>query len=218
MSAQAAVIRAAGLVLAAGNSSRMGSAHNKLVEAVAGRPLVAWPVDALVEAGIGPVVVVTGFEAERIRSALGGRACRFVHHEAWPEGMGSSLAHGARAILALTPLPAAVLVSVGDLPGLRAQHVERILAAARAPEGTIDPACIAIPTHRGRRGHPVLFGSNHFLALTRLTGDRGGRSIFEANEQDVRTVEVDDDAVLRDVDTPTELGAARAAANGREAK
>ncbi len=214
MSAQAAVTRIAGIVLAAGNSSRMGSTHNKLVEEIAGRALVAWPVDALLEGGVDPVVVVTGFEAERVGAALGDRACRFVHHAAWSEGMGSSLAHATRAILESTPATTAVLVSVGDLPGLRAHHVERIFAAACAPNGVIDPARIVIPTHRGRRGHPVLFGSQHFGALAHLKGDRGGRSIFDANEASVRTVEVEDDAVLRDVDTPAELAAARGASTG----
>lgn len=215
MSAQAAVTRIAGLVLAAGNSSRMGPARNKLVEEIAGRPLVAGPVDALLEAGIEPVVVVTGFEADRVRSALGERVCRFVHHDAWAEGMGSSLAHGARAILALAPPSKAVLVCVGDLPGLRAQHVERVVESARAATGAIDPARIVIPTHRGRRGHPVLFGALHLSALARLTGDQGGRSILEANEANVFTVELDDDAILRDVDTPAELGMAQVASRGK---
>ena len=216
MSAQAAVTRIAGLVLAAGNSSRMGPERNKLVEEVAGRPLVAGPVDALLEAGIELVLVVTGFEADRVRSALGDRACRFVHHDAWAEGMGSTLAHGVRTILALASPPDALLVSVGDLPGLRAQHVAHIVEAARASKDAIDPARIVIPTHRGGRGHPVLFGAQHFATLARLTGDRGGRSIFDANEANVRTVEVEGDAVIRDVDTPAELGTARAASRGRE--
>ena len=216
MSAQAAVTRIAGIVLAAGNSSRMGPERNKLVEEVAGRPLVAGPVDALLEAGIEPVLVVTGFEADRVRSALGDRACRFVHHDAWAEGMGSTLAHGVRTILALASPPDALLVSVGDLPGLRAQHVAHIVEAARASKNAIDPARIVIPTHRGGRGHPVLFGAQHFAALARLTGDQGGRSIFDANEASVRTVEVEADAVIRDVDTPAELGTARAASRGRE--
>ena len=216
MSAQAAVTRLAGIVLAAGNSSRMGPERNKLVEDVAGRPLVAGPVDALLEAGIEPVLVVTGFEADRVRKALGDRACRFVHHDAWAEGMGSTLAHGVRTILALASPPDALLVSVGDLPGLRAQHVSHIVEAARASKDAIDPARIVIPTHRGGRGHPVLFGAQHFATLARLTGDRGGRSIFDANEANVRTVEVEGDAVIRDVDTPAELGTARAASRGRE--
>lgn len=208
--------RIAGLVLAAGSSSRMGPERNKLVEEIAGRALVAGPVDALLAAGIEPVVVITGFEADRVRSTLGARCCRFVHHDAWSEGMGSSLARGAREILELAPPPAAVLVCVGDLPGLRAQHVERVVEAARGATGAIDPARIVIPTHRGQRGHPVLFGALHFSALARLTGDRGARSILEANEANVCTVELDDDAILRDIDTPAELGLARVASRERE--
>ena len=215
MSAEAAVTRIAGLVLAAGNSSRMGASRNKLVEEIAGRPLVAGPVDALLEAGIEPVVVVTGFEADRVRSALGKRACRFVHHEDWAEGMGTSLAHGVRAILELAPSPETVLVSVGDLPELRTHHVERVVEAARGANGAIDAARIVIPTHRGHRGHPVLFGSAHFAALTRLTGDQGGRAIFDANDASVCTVELDDDAILRDVDTPAELARAQTALSGK---
>ncbi len=208
--------RIAGIVLAAGNSSRMGPARNKLVEQIAGRPLVAGPVDALLAAGIEPVLVVTGFEGDRVRSSLGERACQFVRHEAWAEGMGSSLAHGAQAILALAPTPEAVLVCVGDLPGLRAQHVERVVEAAHAGSGGIDPLRIVIPTHRSHRGHPVLFGALHFSALARLTGDQGGRSILDANEAHVCTVELDDDAILRDIDTPAELGMAQVASRGRE--
>ncbi len=207
--------RIAGIVLAAGNSSRMGPEHNKLVEEIAGRPLVAGPVDALLEAGIGPVFVVTGFEAERVRLALGNRACRFVQHDAWAEGMGSTLAHGVRAILALATPPDALLVSVGDLPGLRAQHVQSVVEAARGATGGIDPSRIVIPTHRSRRGHPVLFGSAHFTALSRLEGDQGGRSIVEANDASVCTLDLDDEAILRDIDTPAELGIARAVSSGK---
>ena len=125
----------AAIVLAAGRSSRMGPERNKLVEPIADRPLVAWPVDALLEAGVDPVVVVTGFEPDRIQAALGERPCRFVHHEQWPEGMGSSLARGMREILSISPLPEAVLVCVGDLPGLRAADVERIIDSARDAGG-----------------------------------------------------------------------------------
>lgn len=207
--------RIAGLVLAAGNSSRMGPERNKLVEEIAGRPLVAGPVDALLEAGIAPVFVVTGFEADRVRSALGDRACEFIHHEAWAEGMGSTLAHGVRAIRALVPPPAALLVSVGDLPGLRAQHVKSVVEAACSATGGIDPSRIVIPTHRSRRGHPVLFGSAHFAALSRLEGEQGGRSILEANDASVCNLELDDDAILRDIDTPAELGSARAVSSGQ---
>ena len=103
-------------------------------------------------------------------------------------------------------VPEALLVCVGDLPGLRAEHV-RPLVARFAAEA--DPACICLPTHAGRDGHPVLFGAGHFAALAALTGDRGGRGIVEGNPEGVCRIEMDTPAVLRDVDTPADLEAIR---------
>jgi len=224
-----AAARIAAIVLAAGDSSRMGPERNKLLESIDGRPLVAWPVDALLEAGIDPVVVATGFEAERVREALGGRPCRFVHHAGWAEGMGSTLARVVGALLEAAPaaiaesagptLPAprtpptlpgldAVLVCVGDLPALRSAHVRAVVAAAREPDGGIAADRIVVPVHAGRSGHPVLFGAAHLPALARLRGDEGGRSILAANRGSVRRLELEDDAILRDVDTPAEMAEA----------
>jgi molybdenum cofactor cytidylyltransferase len=204
--------RLAGIVLAAGCSARMGPERNKLVEPVAGRPLVAWPVDALLEAGIDPVVVVVGFEADRIRTALGGRPCRFVEHAGWREGMGSSLARAMDDLLTRSPLPDAVLVCVGDLPGLRAADVARVVEAARRDTrdgGALDPDRIVVPVFEGRRGHPVCFGARHFAALAQSTGDEGARSLLEQNADRVLRIEIANEAILRDVDTPTDLESAR---------
>ncbi len=217
MSAQAALKRGdvAGIVLAAGGSSRMGQGRNKLLECFGERPLVAVAVDALLAAGVRPVVVVTGFEAERVRAALAGRACRFVHHAGWAAGMGESIACGMRVLQEEACAPEAVLLSVGDLPGLRADHVEAILASARSAQGEIEPGCIAVPSFAGRRGHPVLFGAAHFAALAGLRGDEGARGVLAANAQAVRRVEASDDAILRDVDTPEELAAAQTRMDAR---
>lgn len=211
MSAEAPLSRAVvAIVLAAGRSARMGSDRNKLVEEVASRPLVAWPVEALRGAGIERIVVVTGFEAERVEAALVGRDCLFVHHAGWAEGMGSSLACGVRWILDGPERPEAILVSVGDLPGLRAVAVAAVLAAARDASGRIPADRIALPTHAGRRGHPVVFGQDAFDALSRLGGDEGARSILREAAARVVEVEVADPGCLRDVDTPAELAEARA--------
>ena len=200
--------RVAAIVLAAGRSARMGPERNKLVEPIAGRPLVAWPVDALLEAGVERVFVVVGFEAERVREALHGRACRFVEHAAWPEGMGRSLARGMHALLAEAPLPEAVLVCVGDLPGLRAEDVEAVVDAARSngpsgaqPGGPFDPERIVVPVFAGRRGHPVCFGARHFEALARCSGDEGARAVLERESARLIRVERSSDSILRDADT-----------------
>lgn len=211
MSAQAELTRdaIAGLVLAAGGSTRMGPEHNKLIERVGERALVAVVVDALIAAGIRTIVVVTGFEAQRVREELAGRGCRFVHNARWEAGMGESIACGMRALREEQVPPAAVLVSVGDLPGLRAEHVEAIVAAALSEPGATAPARIVVPSFAGRRGHPVLFGAAHFEALAGLRGDEGARAILATNPQAVRVVEVPDDGIVRDVDTLADLAAAR---------
>jgi molybdenum cofactor cytidylyltransferase len=208
--------RVFGLVLAAGRSARMGGAGNKLVEAVGGRPLVAWPVDALGEAGVDAVYVVTGFEAERVQAALAGRACRFVEHAGWAEGMGSSLAFGVRAIADGEEAVEAVLVCVGDLPGLRAAHVASILAAARDPDGRIAPERIVLPVFAGRAGHPVLFGAGWLARLAALEGDEGARSLVREQAGRVVRVEQPDAGVCGDVDTPDALEAARRGAQQAE--
>ncbi|MBK7950980.1 MAG: nucleotidyltransferase family protein [Deltaproteobacteria bacterium] len=204
----------AGIVLAAGRSSRMGEGRNKLLEDVAGRPIVARVVDAFLEAEIDPLIVVTGHQADRVRSVLEDRRVRFVDHAGWREGMGSSISEGMAELRRSGALCAAVLVCVGDLPGLRADHVRAIVRAAREPSGGIDPARIVVPSHRGQRGHPVLFGARHFAALGNLTGDEGARSVVRGNAPNVHLLEFEDDACLRDVDTVDDLAALRTRISG----
>lgn len=211
MSAQARMssARVAAIVLAAGRSARMGPLGNKLLQEVGGRPLVARVVDALIAAAADPILVVTGFERDRVEAALAGRGCRFVEHAGWADGMGSSLARGARVLQREALAREAVLVCVGDLPGLRAEHVARVVEAAREEGGRIDFERIVVPTRGGRPGHPVLFGWKLLDALAKLSGDEGGRSIVAARPGTSRRVEVADEAILRDVDTPAALEAAR---------
>jgi len=197
--------RVAGLVLAAGASTRMGPETNKLLEEVAGAPLVCWPVDALLGAGASPVVVVTGHDEAGIRSVLGGRDVHFVHHEAWLDGMARSIARGVRELADIAPECEGVLISVGDLPGLRVAHVVPVVRAfASAPDDAI-----CIPVCAGRRGHPVLFGSAHLGELMELEGERGARALFERHREVLIEVEVASEAVLADVDTPEALAEAQ---------
>ncbi len=201
----------AAIVLAAGRSARMGAGRNKLVEEVGDRALHARVVEAFAEAGVAPILVVTGHEAARIGEVLSGRGCRFVRNERWSEGMGSSLACGARALLALDQPPArGVFVCVGDLPGLRPRHVARMIAVAEA-SATEAADRVWIPTCAGRRGHPVLFEAGWLPALVQLAGDEGARTLLRDRPGQIVEIELEDAAILRDVDTPAALEEARRA-------
>lgn len=191
--------RIVGLVLAAGRSTRMGPDRNKLLESIGGRPLVSLPITALREAGLERIVVVLGYEAGRVRAVLPDFAEPIVH-DGFADGMGGSLAAGARHIRRLDP-DAAILVCMADLPRLSAAPVRRLVEAlADAPNDAI-----GVPTASGRSGHPVLFGPGRAGELEACAGDEGARRIVRAAGASVIEVEVGTSAILDDVDTPDDL-------------
>jgi molybdenum cofactor cytidylyltransferase len=193
--------RIAGLVLAAGRSTRMGG--NKLVCSIDGAPLIAHAVDAALGAGLAPVCVVTGHEQERVRAALPARDVLFAHNGEFAHGMAGSLRAGLDALNALGPELAAVVVLLGDMPRVRAAHVLRLVDAFAAG----GPEAICVPEHGGRRGNPVLWPARDLATLRALSGDVGGRALLQAHDERVQRVPMPDDGVLLDVDSPAALAA-----------
>jgi molybdenum cofactor cytidylyltransferase len=167
-----------------------------------GRPLVGHAVAAALDSGVERVYVVVGHDGEAVAAALAGLPVVIVHNPEHERGMASSLRAGLRA------LPAGidgVLVCLGDMPQVRAEHLDRLIAAFAPGEGRV----ICVPTCRGRRGNPVLLGAEFFAELEGLTGDQGGRRLLGAHAERVAEVAVDDPGVLCDVDTPRALAGLR---------
>ncbi len=194
--------RIAALVLAAGRSTRMAP-RNKLLEEVAGVPVVRRAVEAVIASQARPVVVVTGHEVDRVRAALAGLEVRFIHNEAFADGLSTSLAKG---IASLPPDSEGALVVLGDMPVVEAGHLDRLIAAF-APE---DGRAICVPVAAGRRGNPVLWAARYFSAMLDVEGDTGARHLIGAHADMVAEVEVDGEAVLSDVDTAAALAEVRA--------
>ena len=180
----------AAIVLAAGLSRRMNG-PNKLLHPFGDKPLVQWAVDAACSAGLGPVFVITGHEAERVGAVLPVNSVTVVHNPDFASGMASSLVAG---INALPPDAEGVLIVLGDMPSLRAEHLRAVAARFESDK-------ILVPVHHGMRGHPVLFGRALFADLRRLSGDTGAKSVIRIHTSDVIEVEIDDPAILFDVDT-----------------
>ena len=191
-------MRVAALVLAAGSSTRMGEV-NKLTLEVEDVPLVCRAVDALYGTSVSEIIVVTGHDEAAVRAALGDRAVSFVHNERHAEGMGTSIAAG----IAVVADADAALVCLGDMPDVPSVVIESLIATASESAAPLD--VIVVPTHDGRRGHPVLFGAHHFPALRALEGDRGAREVLEREAAHVIEVGCDDPGVRRDVDTQDDL-------------
>ncbi len=187
------------IVLAAGRSTRMGTA-NKLLAEIDGVAVVARTLDAVAAAGLPPPVVVTGHMAEAVRAALDGRAAEVAVAPDYAEGLSRSLAAGLAA--APTAWQAALIV-LGDMPGVRPATYAALAAAADSPD------VVVVPVAGGRRGNPVAWGRAHWPRLLALTGDRGARALLDTVE--VTEVAVDDPGIFADIDTPEALAAARAA-------
>lgn len=188
----------AAVVLAAGLSKRMG--RNKLLVEIDGRPLVARAADAALTAGLDPVVVVTGHEAEDIRATLAGRSVTFVHNADFAAGMTGSAKVGIAAVPAEAD---GAMVFLGDMPDVEAAHIARLLDAFDGPRS------ICVPVRDGRRGHPVLFGRANFAEILALSGDVALRTVVRNHADAVREVGMDDDGVLTDLDTAESLAVYR---------
>lgn len=185
----------AGLVLAAGRSTRFG-AKDKLTVEWNGEPLVCRPVRAALGAGLAPVVVVTASEA--VATVLSGSPVRRVGIEARGTGLAASLRAGLGALPAGL---AGAVVLLGDMPLVTADHI-RSLASAFAPESG---RSIVVPTAGGRRGNPVLWAAGHFAEMAAATGDVGARHLFETHRSRIVEVAFTEEAVLFDVDRETDL-------------
>jgi len=193
--------RIAALVLAAGQSRRMG-ARNKLLEQIDGVAMLVRAVDAAIAGANAGVYVVTGHECERVAHALTGRDIRLVHNSRYDEGLSTSLATG---LAALDDDVDAVLVCLGDMPKVTPAHMARLIAAFDPLEGR----AICVPLWDGKRGHPVLWARRFFAEMGDIKGDVGARHLLGEYAELVCEVPVDDSGVLVDVDSPAALRAAR---------
>ncbi|HEY2071702.1 MAG TPA: molybdopterin-binding/glycosyltransferase family 2 protein [Rhizomicrobium sp.] len=188
----------AAVVLAAGLSSRMG--RNKLLAPLGGKPLLRHIAETAVASEAGPVLVVTGNQAGAVEASLKDLSVRFVRNERFAEGLSTSLKAGVAA----APEDCdGVVVLLGDMPGVSATLIGRMIAAF-SPE---DGRAIVVASHGGKRGNPVLWARRFFPEIATLEGDIGAKALIAANEELVCEVEAGDDAPLADIDTEDALAA-----------
>lgn len=182
-----------GLVLAAGMARRMGSTKQLLP--FGDRTVLQTVVDTLSGADLAGVVVVLGHDADAVRESLRGWPVLCCVNDAYREGMFSSVLCG------LHHLPAdadAVLIALGDQPQIELRVVQAVVRAYREGDRGI-----VIPISGGKRGHPVLINLSRYRdEILALAGDEGLKPVMRGHPQDTREVPVDDEGILRDLDTP----------------
>ena len=191
--------RTAGIILAAGESTRYG-APKQLLD-WRGKPFVRQVAETALKSGLEPVVVVTGFRAADVQSALSGLPVTIVHNPEYQQGQSTSIRAGINSL------------NLGDLGVLSGSIGSAIFLLADQPQIPVDVIRALVESHgqnmqailaplvlENRRANPVLFDRDTFPDLMQLTGDVGGRGIFDKYR--VEYLPWHDDILLFDVDKP----------------
>jgi molybdenum cofactor cytidylyltransferase len=183
----------ASIILAAGGSERMG--QPKALITLNGETMVHLSARIAIQSGLSPVIIVAGDHLESIAEALADLNVQVVHNDDWKDGQSTSLRTGLSCI---PDQVGAVIFQVVDQPGL---SMALLLALVEAHRQT--KAAIIQPQAAGSRANPVLFDCETFTALMNISGDRGGRAIF--NQFKVQGLPWHDSRILIDLDSPEDL-------------
>jgi CTP:molybdopterin cytidylyltransferase MocA len=181
-------VRVGGLILAAGQGRRFGGI--KQLAEFRGRPLLEHALEAV--AAVSPRVVVLGHAAEEVAAGVDLHGAAPVFCPDWASGQAASLRCGLAALGGCD----AVVVVLGDMPGVTAEAVEAVVSAAGDEDAVR-------ATYDGVPGHPVLLRRPLLDRAGELRGDTGFRGLLE--HATVRDVEVGALADPADIDTREEL-------------
>jgi molybdenum cofactor cytidylyltransferase len=180
------------VILAAGSSTRLGV--NKLCLKINGQAVIRKTV-RLFLTFCDKIIVITGFERERIEHELRGLPVLFAHNPDHDQGMSSSV----KTALPYVADAEGILFHLGDKPFVGPETIERTLDSFR------QGSRIVLPLFGGARGHPVLVrGELYLQEMTALQGDMGLRNLVERHYGEVRTVEGDEGAVM-DIDSEEDI-------------
>jgi molybdenum cofactor cytidylyltransferase len=184
-----------GILLAAGESSRMG--YPKPLLKIGNETYLAHLARAML-AVVARVTIVVGAHADRIRSAIPSDSrLAIVDNPDYRRGQLSSI---KAALRSLPPDTTAALIHLTDHPTVTTATFSAVVARYRESKSPI-----VVARYRGRRGHPVLFGRELFAELLEAAEDQGARVVVNADPAWVCYVDVDDPGILLDLDTPEDL-------------
>jgi molybdenum cofactor cytidylyltransferase len=171
-----------GLILGAGASQRFGPP--KQLAPFRGTTMLGWVVDQTRRAtSLDEVVVVLGRAADQVREQVDFGTARVVENPVFGEGCSSSYRAG---IGALSSASAAIMIILGDLPGVTPEIIDRLAEAWREQD-----APIAVCSYQTRKGHPMIFARSMFGELVELHGDKAAWKLVDANAALVQEVHFD---------------------------
>jgi len=191
----------AGVILAAGASRRMGAGRNKMLLQLEGESLLRRAARRALVAGLSPVVVVLGHEADRARAELKGLSCESVVN---PDFTGPTSGSLHKGLEQLGSSVGAAVVMLGDMVLVTEQMLRGLVAAARGTE-----APLVVSRYGDVTAPPLLFRRALFGELLAWSGEGCGKAVVQAHLAEAVFVDWPD-AALADIDTPEDLAAAEA--------
>ena len=186
----------AGILLAAGKSSRMGSMKQTLP--FRGKTLLGHSLAQALHSNLAEVILVLGHRCEEIEktipSALFGDKLRIVENRNYSKGLSTSIIAGLDAV---GNRYNHVMILLADMPGVETEMINLLMV--RYLDSGLPAGAISVG---GRTVHPVIFSAGLYPEIKRLTGDVGARSILKANGDRICMVEPPGNYDFRDTDTP----------------
>ncbi|MFN8593074.1 MAG: nucleotidyltransferase family protein [Thermomicrobiales bacterium] len=188
----------AGVVLAAGRSSRLG--RPKQLVPLEGEPLIRHTIRAILRSSLDRVIVVAGHEALAVHAALADLPVAVVVNPNYALGQSTSLRCGVDALPAETE---AAVFLLGDQPRVRAETIDALVQAWRQTG-----APVVAPLYRDGIGNPVLFARSVFPELRAVEGDTGAKPVVQGHRRagDLHLAPVDAPAPC-DLDTEADYAA-----------
>lgn len=191
------MIKITAIVLAAGASRRMGT-DNKLFLPFGKQTLLETTLSHIEAAGLGEILVVVGYEKERVYELLKNKPFKVVENPDYARGMTTSIQAG---IAAARPDTAGFMICLSDMP-LIAATAYQALAEIFTTALESDAAAIVQPRYQGQPGNPVLFSGLYRHDLLALQYPEGAKPLVEANREHLVRAEMHTGAILLDADTP----------------
>ena len=179
------------ILLAAGESRRMG--EPKQLMPFGKTTILEHTIDNLLNSRLGEVIVVLGHRADEVMKKIIIKPIKIAINPIHHQGISTSIAAGLDLVDSQAQ---AVMLALGDQPLINSQTINILI-----DEFHHHRKGIAIPTYRGRRGHPIIFATRYKKKLLELKGDIGGRQIIRDHPDDVLEVAVNSESIITDIDT-----------------
>ncbi len=179
------------ILLAAGESKRMDVP--KLLLPFGSGTILEQTINNLLNSKLDEIIVVVGCRAREMIQMIANRPVKIIVNPIYGQGVSTSIVKGLSLVDDRAP---AIMLVLADQPLIDSETINQIIEAFFSHNKGI-----VIPTHKGKRGHPVIFSTKYKKELLGLKGDVGGRQILKKHFDDILEVAVDTQSINIDIDT-----------------